>query len=288
MSGDENSIYLINMNSPYLCFGVLVFLLTAGAPAENHLLRFLSKIGVSAADGWMGWMSFVAFSPDGTMVASDGPPTLDDTRGALTLWSFPEGRLIKTIPFRPEALSDDWKYCASDAGVIDMRTGEPLSSMSRSTREWTAVAFSSQSQYVAMERKVCKRPDCNRIRIAHLAYGPVISEFGRRAVFSLAFHPGGKLLASGHWDNVTLWNVESGQRIGLLRGFARYVTGIAFNHNGTILAAGTDLGGLQIWDVSTQNRLSSIDLKGEMSRYLPSVRMESLSLQASTAQELYL
>src|SRR5262249_44422843 len=37
----------------------------------------------------------------------------------------------------------------------------------------------------------------------------------------VAFHPDGKLLASGHWNNVSqLWDVASGQRLTVRRGFA--------------------------------------------------------------------
>jgi hypothetical protein len=39
-------------------------------------------------------MSFVSFSADETMVASDGPAAPDDVSHDLTLWNFVDGRLI--------------------------------------------------------------------------------------------------------------------------------------------------------------------------------------------------
>src|SRR5262249_28086666 len=60
------------------------------------------------------------------MVASDGPATPDDVSGDLTLWSFPEGRLIKRLPGRPTAISANWKYYATSHGVAELATGKPV------------------------------------------------------------------------------------------------------------------------------------------------------------------
>ena len=38
-----------------------------------------------------GWMGFVSFSPDGTIVASEGPTMPDDVSSSLTLWNFLRG-----------------------------------------------------------------------------------------------------------------------------------------------------------------------------------------------------
>ncbi len=69
------------------------------AQQKGGVLKFDREIGIGFRPGdYRGWMSFVAFSPDGTMVASDGPAAADDVSARLTLCSFPDGRLIKRLP----------------------------------------------------------------------------------------------------------------------------------------------------------------------------------------------
>src|SRR6185295_2374887 len=92
--------------------------------------------------------------------------------------------------------------------------------------------------------------------------GEAIKRFGTRYTSALASAPDGTVLASGHWDNVTLWDMLTGERIGLLPGFGRYVDGIAFSKDGNLLAAGTDTGDLQIWDVQKRKRLQVLNLGG--------------------------
>jgi hypothetical protein len=100
--------------SRFSALGVLLLLLPEIIDGQNHALTFEKEIGV----GWQidkpGWMSFVSFSPDGTMVASDGSFAHNDGSGDLALWSFPEGRLIRRLAVQPTAISSDWKYYATD------------------------------------------------------------------------------------------------------------------------------------------------------------------------------
>jgi len=59
-----------------------------------------------------------------------------------------------------------------------------------------------------------------------------------------------------------LWNMFTGKRLSVFRGFGRYVKGLSFSRDGKLLAAGTDAGGLQIWDVRRATRLESFDIGG--------------------------
>jgi len=220
--------------------------------AQGCVLKFKKTIGVGTE---AGWMHFVAFSHDGTMVASDGPANAHDRNEALTLWSFPDGHFIRSIPFPPWVISDDWKYYASNHAVIDVESGKPRIALTRNDNEWARPAFSHDGRYVAFA-------NAKPIRILRTEDGTLVKEFGKRAVFSLAFHPDDKTLATGHWDTVTLWNALTGERIALLRGFKRYVCGIGFSHDGKLLAAGTDDGQVQIWDLPKRRRLRTIDLTG--------------------------
>ena len=235
-------------------FMIISFLLAFSIAGQDHgrVLEFEKKIGVGTD---AGWMHFVAFNRDATMVASDGPAPASDRTESLTLWSFPEGHFIKSIPFPPSAISDDWKYYASHHAVIDVSSGRPLIALTRNDDDWALPAFSHDGRSVAFA-------SAKHIRIVRLPDGALVGEFGKRAVFSIAFAPNDEILATGNWDNVTLWNARSGERIALLRGIGRYVCGIGFSHDGTLLAAGTDDGQVQIWDVSKRRKLRTVDLMG--------------------------
>jgi WD40 repeat protein len=89
-----------------------------------------------------------------------------------------------------------------------------------------------------------------------------VSEFSRSFAQSIAFSPDGVTLASGHWDAVVLWNIHSGEPVAVLHGFGRYVRGLAFSRDGNLIAAGTDTGGVQIWDVRHLKRISSVEIGG--------------------------
>jgi WD40 repeat protein len=203
-------------------------------------------------------MSFVSFSPDGTMVASDGPAKPDDVSSHLTLWSFIDGRLIRQLSITPAAISRDWKYLATHHGVVEMETGKPLMSLGQDV--FAVLAFSPDSRYVA--ESIHSQHGRTHIRIVELASGKQVSAFGQRSAFSIAMSPDGVTLASGHWDIVTLWNMFTGKRLAVFRGFGRYVGGLSFSSDGRLLAAGTDAGGLQLWDVRRLSRLVSLDIGG--------------------------
>ncbi len=226
---------------------------------ETPALKFVKQIGVGwKTDKW-GWMTFVAFNPDGTMVASDASTAKDDVSGNLTLWSFPAGRLVKVLSVRPMAISADWKYYASAHGVAEIETGKLL--ISAADNIYPGYVFSPDSRYVveSLSGKGIQGP---HIRLVELQSGKQVSAFGRHGGFSIAISPDGVTLATGHWDVVTLWNMFTGERVGALRGFGRYVCGLSFSRDGKLLAAGTDSGRLQIWDVKHQTMLYAIDPPG--------------------------
>jgi WD40 repeat protein len=242
-----------------------IFCMPAVSLSEPPTLKFVKKIGVGwQIDLWKihkwGWMSFVAFSPDGKMIASDASTASDDVTGDLTLWSFPEGLLIKRLPFRPEAISGDWRYYASYHGVYEMETGKSVISVADNV--YPVFAFSPDSRYVA-ESLPGRGVHDSRIRVVELATHKQVSAFGSYGAFSIAINPDGVTLAAGHWNVVTLWNMLTGKQIAELKGFDRYVYALAFSGDGKLLAAGNDLGGFQIWDMQHQARLQSLHFAGQ-------------------------
>ncbi|MFE3525641.1 hypothetical protein ACFXOD_29265 [Streptomyces sp. NPDC059161] len=83
-------------------------------------------------------------------------------------------------------------------------------------------------------------------------------------VTSLAFAPGGRLLASASWDGTArLWQVVDGRALrplAVLRGHTKFVRSVAFSPDGRMLATASEDTTVRIWDVSDplKPRLTSV------------------------------
>ncbi len=92
----------------------------------------------------------------------------------------------------------------------------------------------------------------------------------------VAFSPDGKQLASGCWDTVIrLWNLEAGQREGLLVGPAWGVENMAYSPDGSLLAATALAPGqsIRIWDVASRKLLRIHTTQAQQVAFLPKEKM---------------
>ncbi|THU99244.1 WD40 repeat-like protein, partial [Dendrothele bispora CBS 962.96] len=72
------------------------------------------------------------------------------------------------------------------------------------------------------------------------------------SVWSVAFSPDGRKLASGSYDKtVQIWNVATGQEETMLEGHAGGVFSLAFSPDGTQLASGSSDKTVRIWNTVT-------------------------------------
>jgi WD40 repeat protein/serine/threonine protein kinase len=216
-----------------------------------------------------GWVSGIAISSDGTVLASNG----GGRSGAIIqLWDTKTGRARDELiggeqVFSCIALSPDGKTLASGSNDATVRLwdvaagralGEPLRGHEHRIE---SIAFSPDGKTLASGSKD------RTIRLWDVATGRALGEPLRgheSTVDSVAFSPDGKTLASGSWDQtIRLWDSTAGSSLGEpLRaheaghlGVHSGVRSVAFSPDGKTLASGCSDQTIRLWDAMTGRML---------------------------------
>ena len=99
---------------------------------------------------------------------------------------------------------------------------------------------------------------------------PLVGHAG--AVWSVAFSPDGKTLATGSANGtVHLWDVATGRQTGALRTTGA-VYSVAFSPDGKTLATGSYDGTAQLWDVATRRQIGELQHRPDLDGLLVGVQ----------------
>jgi WD40 repeat protein/tRNA A-37 threonylcarbamoyl transferase component Bud32 len=222
---------------------------------EWYYLQRLCQLDLRTFNGGRGRVQSVAFSPDGTRLASAGDE--------LKIWDLTNGQEVLTLrghrgAVNSVAFSPDGKHLASAANdqtvkLWDATTGRAVLTLRGETWEVNSVAFSPDGRRLA---SASEGPfDPVELKVWDLTNGQealTLRGHAPRWVKCVAFSPDGKRLASaGDHQTVKLWDATTGEEVLALRGHTDAVLGVVFSPDGKRLASASGDSSVRLWDATT-------------------------------------
>ncbi len=228
----------------------------------DFVLSEVSPHLVATLEGHTSEVNSLAFSPDGTILASSGSWDRE-----IKLWDVNARQSFATLRGHTDAVRSvsfslpDGATLASGSldrtiKLWDGKSGGLIATLEEHTDGVTSVSFSSGGNTLASGSRD------GTVRLWDLRTREVTGtlEGHTSEVTSVSFSPDGALLASaGGWGDLTvkLWDVAAREPVGTLEGHTSGVTSVAFSPDGATVASGSTDRTVRLWDVETREKIAA-------------------------------
>ncbi len=222
---------------------------------------------LSTLEGHQKIIRSIAFHPDGHTLASGGADRI------VRLWDMRSAHALHTLVGHKYEVnfltfSRDGQVLASGSidrtiHLWDSRAGHLLDLVTGHAEMVRAVCISPDGQWLASSgadgivrlwdlRQGKYPPECDAV------YSTVARQLlgHTEQVYTVAFSPDGRLLASGGVDRVIyLWEVATGKALHILDGHQATVKAVAFSPDGTVIASGSADRTVRLWSLATTENI---------------------------------
>jgi WD40 repeat protein len=237
---------------------------SAGLCAESGGTAFVwdARTGkrVLTLRGAQSWILWVAFSPDGSRIASaslDGTTKVWDAKTGEELLTLSQGGWVLTAAFSPDGRSVATGGTDGTARIWNATTGAPGLVLSGAGTAVGDVEFSPDGRYLLAGT------DQNSVvwDISLRGRREQATLVGHSEVTSVAYSPDGMRLLTTDSNGAALWDASSGRKV---RAFhdSHLVADATFFRNGARFVTASFLGAPVIWDTRSMDRVRSLRVTG--------------------------